>query len=229
MSKIMITGCRSGLGAAFAERLGQAGHDIIPFCSEEGCDVRSPRMTWHGLSGDPPPMDVLINCAGINKIDWLENFEEQDWDDVLDTNAKGIYMMSQWALPRLRETKGTIVNIVSNAAHVPMTCSLAYNASKAAAWIMTQQLARELTKKDGITVFGIAPNKLAGTSMSRYIEARVLQTRGWTAEKAREYQLAALPAGEETPPEVIADFLAFLLDHRDNHRFLTGCVIPYGA
>ena len=46
---------------------------------------------------------------------------------------------------------------------MPMTCSLAYNASKGAAHIMTLQLARELTKKHGITVFGIAPNKLKGT------------------------------------------------------------------
>jgi meso-butanediol dehydrogenase/(S,S)-butanediol dehydrogenase/diacetyl reductase len=229
MAKIMITGSSSGLGYALATALEDDGHDIINFNHENGNDVRNPRMTWEKPGGDPPAMDVLINCAGVNRIDWLENFSEEDWDLVMDTNAKGIFMMSQWCLPSLIASRGTILNIVSNAAHVPMTCSLAYNASKAAAWIMTQQLARELTKKHNITVFGVAPNKLAGTSMSRYIEERVLETRGWSAEQARNYQLAALPAGEETPAEAVADFIVHLLDTKDHHRFLSGVIIPYGG
>ena len=38
---------------------------------------------------------MLINNAGVNLIDWLENFEEDMWDKVMDTNAKGIYMMTK--------------------------------------------------------------------------------------------------------------------------------------
>jgi NAD(P)-dependent dehydrogenase (short-subunit alcohol dehydrogenase family) len=219
-SKILVTGQSSGLGFAIAKALEDDGHEIIPFSG----DVRKPRD-----QPLPDALDVLINCAGVNRIDWLEDVSEADWDEVMDTNAKGIFMMTQWALPRLIESKGVVINIVSNAAHVPMTCSLAYNASKAAAWIMTQQLARELTKKHGITVLGIASNKLAGTGMSRYIEERVLETRGWTAEQARNYQLAALPAGTETPLEAVAGLIAYLLDDKENHRYLTGCIIPYGG
>jgi meso-butanediol dehydrogenase/(S,S)-butanediol dehydrogenase/diacetyl reductase len=147
----------------------------------------------------------------------------------MDINAKGIFMMTRWALPALAKSRGTIVNIVSNAAHIPMTCSLAYNASKGAAHIMTMQLARELTKKHGITVFGIAPNKLAGTEMSLDIEQQVVVQRGWTAEAARQYQLAALLPGEETPPARVAELVTWLLSQRDRHRFLSGTVIPYGA
>jgi len=226
MSTIMITGSGSGLGLTLSAHLEAYGHTVLPFDHDQGNDVRDPYYKG-GLF--PPGMDVLINCAGINRIDWLENFSDADWDDVMDTNAKGIFKMSQWALPSLIESRGTIVNIVSNAAHIPMTGSLAYNASKAAAHIMTLQLARELTKKHGITVFGIAPNKLAGTGMSRYIEKRVPITRGWTAEQARDYQLAALLPGEETPPDAIAEFLAFLLANKERHRFLSGCILPYGA
>lgn len=229
MSKIMITGSGSGLGATIAAHLRDAGHTILDFDHSKGDDVRRPGNSIGYPSATPPPMDVLINCAGVNHIDWLEKFEEADWERVMDTNAKGIFKMSQWALPSLAASRGTIVNIVSNASHVPMTGSLAYNASKGAAHIMTLQLARELTKKWGITVFGVSPNKLAGTGMSRDIEERVLAVRGWTAEQARQYQLAALPAGEETPPGAIAEFLTFLLAFKDRHRFLTGTVIPYGA
>lgn len=220
---ILITGSSSGLGAALAEVVGGR---VYHFDHYQGHDVRDPQRTY----GDcPRDLEVLINCAGVNKTNWLENVADTDWDEVMDVNAKGIFKMAQWALPALIRSKGTIVNIVSNAAHMPMTCSLAYNASKGAAHIMTLQLARELTKKYGITVFGVAPNKMAGTGMSRDIERQVVEQRGWTPEQAQAYQLAALLAGEETPPRAVAEFIAFLLSERYRHKYLSGCVLPYGA
>ncbi len=172
------------------------------------------------------PYDILINCAGVNEINFLEDLEEEEWDKVMDVNAKGIYLVTKAFLPQLKG--GTILNIVSNASHMPMTSSLAYNASKGAAHIMTLQMARELGPKHGITVFGISPNKLSGTGMSEYIDRRVCETRGWTEEEARSYQLKSLPAGEETPPELLAEFIAFLLSSKERHRFLAGTIIPYG-
>jgi NAD(P)-dependent dehydrogenase (short-subunit alcohol dehydrogenase family) len=126
-------------------------------------------------------------------------------------------------------SKGTILNIVSNASHMPMTTSLAYNASKGAAHIMTLQMARELSKAHGITVFGISPNKLRGTEMSKDIEDQVVALRGWTPEYAKQYQLASLLAGEETDPDALAEFVAFLLSSKQRHKYLTGCILPYGA
>lgn len=205
------------------DELQNQGHTVIDFNLENGDDVRKAK-TASSIN-----VDVLINNAGVNIINWLENFEESDWDKVMDTNAKGIYMMTKACLPSLIENKGTVLNIVSNAAHMPMTCSLAYNASKGAAHIMTLQLARELTKKHGITVFGIAPNKLSGTGMSDDIDDQVVATRGWTKKYAQEYQLNGLLTGEETPPKRLAEFVAYLLQTKEHHKYLTGCIIPYGA
>ena len=224
MSNILITGTGKGLGKAMKEELEKQGHSIIDYNLEDGNDVRTTKdlIMWENI-------DVLINNAGVNLIDWLENFEEDMWDKVMDTNAKGIYMMTKACLPSLIRRKGTILNIVSNAAHMPMTCSLAYNASKGAAHIMTLQLARELTKKHGITVFGIAPNKLKGTGMSDAIDDQVVKSRGWTKEYAQQYQLNGLLTGEETPPQRLAEFVAFLLQSKEHHKYLTGCILPYGA
>jgi NAD(P)-dependent dehydrogenase (short-subunit alcohol dehydrogenase family) len=224
MSNILITGTGKGLGKAMKEELEKQGHSIIDYNLEDGNDVRTTKdlIMWENI-------DVLINNAGVNLIDWLENFEEDMWDKVMDTNAKGIYMMTKACLPSLIRRKGTVLNIVSNAAHMPMTCSLAYNASKGAAHIMTLQLARELTKKHGITVFGIAPNKLKGTGMSDAIDDQVVKTRGWTKEYAQQYQLNGLLTGEETPPQRLAEFVAFLLQSKEHHKYLTGCILPYGA
>lgn len=222
---IMITGSSSGLGAAMAKALSAGGHTVVPFDILLGHDVRDPQGTY----GDCPRIDALINCAGINITGWLQDVTNDEWDIVMDVNAKGIYKMTQWALLHLTAASGTVLNIVSNASHMPMTTSAAYNASKGAAHILTLQLARELSKKNGITVFGISPNKLAGTEMSKDIEEQVVRHRGWTAEYARQYQLNALLAGEETDPAQLADFVAYLFTSKDHHKFLTGCILPYGA
>jgi len=228
MSNILITGAANGLGAAMATALKQTGHRVTMFDIEYGDDVLHPDQNeiYNHMGGK---LDVLINCAGVNIINWLQDFTEEDWDKVMGVNSKGIYMMTRACLPMLIESRGTVVNIVSNAAHMPMTCSLAYNASKGAAHIMTLQLARELTKAHGITVFGIAPNKLHGTGMSDSIDEQVVATRGWTKEFAQEYQLKGLLTGEETPPQLVAEFLAYLLQNKEHHKYLTGTILPYGA
>ncbi len=225
MSEILVTGSSSGLGAALVGALREAGHKVHPFDVKLGDDVRHPLRRAFPFTR----LDVLINCAGINLINWLENFTEEEWDQVMDVNAKGIFIMTKALLPRLIASKGTVVNIVSNAAHMPMTCSLAYNASKGAAHIMTMQLARELTKRHGITVFGVAPNKMAGTEMSDDIDRQVVATRGWTPEYAKQYQLNGLLCGEETPTETVAEFVAFLLQSKERHKHLSGCILPYGV
>lgn len=226
MSNIIVTGSFSGLGAKICDRLVMDGHLVVPWDIKSGQNVCEPEAVH---PTPPNDLDVLINCAGVNITGWLENYSEHDWNEVMNVNAKGIFKMSQWALPALRRNKGTILNIVSNASHMPMTTSLAYNASKGAAHIMTLQLARELTKKDGITVFGISPNKLRGTNMSRDIERQVCEHRGWTPEFAEQYQRNALLTGEETDPATLAEFIGFLLSSKERHRFLSGCIIPYGA
>ena len=116
-------------------------------------------------------------------------------------------------------------NVISNAAHIPMTHSLMYNASKAAQEIVTRQMARELKE---YCIFGVNPNKLEGTQMSLEIEAQVRELRGWTEEEARRYQLAALPAGVETPPESLAEFIAGLM-RPVHHPYITGCICQYGG
>lgn len=220
MSKILVTGSASGLGAALVVALEAAGHEVLQYDIANGQDVLLPSLS-------APEIDVLINCAGVNRINWLSDVSGDEWDHVMDTNVKGIFRMTQACLPFLKRSKGTVVNIVSNAAHMPMRCSAAYNASKGAALILTKQLARELIV-DGITVFSVSPNKLRDTGMSRSIDEQVVATRGWSLEEAQKYQLAGLLTGEETDPTQCAEFIAFLLSTKERHKYLAGCDMPYG-
>lgn len=220
MNRFLITGSASGLGLAIKQELLRRGKQVFTYDRSNGQDVTSP--------GEVPEVDCLINCAGVNRINWLADVTDDEWDLVVDTNVKGILKMTQACLPSLRANRGTVLNIVSNAAHMPMRCSAAYNASKGAALILTKQLARELIA-DGITVFSVSPNKLSGTGMSRDIDAQVMATRGWTREEAQRYQLAGLLTGKETPPEACAELIGFLLSKKSRHEHLAGCDIPYGA
>jgi meso-butanediol dehydrogenase/(S,S)-butanediol dehydrogenase/diacetyl reductase len=230
MRQVVITGASSGLGAAIKEALlNVSGGDfcVYDLSLTTGVDIRDKMLLQQFRKRHMfGKIDILINCAGVNHIEFIPKLAEEEWDRVMDTNAKGIFLVTQALLPHLKD--GTILNIVSNASHMPMTSSLAYNASKGAAEIMTRQMSRELIKTHNITVFGISPNKLKDTGMSAYIDAKVCELRGWTPEQARNYQLASLPAGEETDPEVLAEFIAFLLSKKERHKYLAGTVIPYG-
>lgn len=236
--RIIITGASSGLGAEIHAQLSGWNsmeelpiiHDWSRYGAENAVDVTSPISIEGAIRKELAPdtqVDILINCAGVNYIDWMPKLTEDDFDYLMNTNARSIFSVTRRLLPHLHG--GTVCNIVSNASHMPMTHSLAYNASKGAAHIMTLQMARELKKTHDITVFGVSPNKLKGTGMSQYIEKRVCELRGWTPEQAAEYQKAALPAGEETDPKRCAEFIAFLLSSKERHKFLNGCIIPYGA
>ena len=65
--------------------------------------------------------------------------------------------------------------------------------------------------------------------MSDSIDDQVTMTRGWTKEEAKKYQLNGLLAGEETPPEMVALFISYLIQDKDHHKYLSGCILPYGA
>lgn len=247
--RIVITGGSFGLGRAIVERfVYNAKHNIFfPnqnisifsldtkenaleksfFVNPIICDVTNKHAVL-SIVEEIEDIDILINNAGVNYINWLEHTPEYEWNKVLNVNAKSIFLCSKYFAPGLKRNKGTILNITSNAAHIPMTNSICYNASKGAAHIMTLQLARELGPQ-GITVFGIAPNKLKGTEMSKYIEGKVCNLRYWTPQEAKKYQLKSLPAGEETDPAALAEFISFILSTKQRHKYMAGTIIPYGT
>jgi NAD(P)-dependent dehydrogenase (short-subunit alcohol dehydrogenase family) len=226
---IIITGASSGLGKLIARFL-YPKNTIIDWSLNTGVDVTSVSSIEKAIIKLPESVKkvhTLVNCAGVNYIDWIPKLTEDDWDRLMNTNARAMFSTVRRLLPMLQG--GTVCNIISNASHLPMTHSLAYNASKGVAHILTLQMARELKKTHDITVFGVSPNKLKGTAMSTYIGHRVRELRGWTQEQADAYQLAALPAGEETNPAQCAEFIGWLLSTKARHKFLNGCILPYGA
>lgn len=221
----VITGGSSGLGACIKKQL---HGDVVDWSwpAVNLQDATHVALAASVVQMDHGKVDVLINCAGVNHLAPICDLAVEDFDAVMAVNARGMFLTAKYLADMMQG--GTILNIVSNASHMPMTHSLAYNASKGAAHIMTLQMAHELFPSHGITVFGISPNKLKNTGMTTAVDAQVCLLRGWTQSQAANYQRSKLAIGEETDPEVLADFIGFLLSKKWRHKYLHGCIIPYG-
>jgi NAD(P)-dependent dehydrogenase (short-subunit alcohol dehydrogenase family) len=92
-----------------------------------------------------PRIEILVNCAGVNSKKPFFDVTEEDWDTVIDINAKGVFLTSQIVGRHMVESgSGSIINISSVSSDPPLSGVFAYSASKAAVNNMTQYLAREL-------------------------------------------------------------------------------------
>jgi 3-oxoacyl-[acyl-carrier protein] reductase len=102
-------------------------------------------------------IDILINNAGVARVQAIDGVGEEDWDYVLDTNLKSCFLMTQAVLPSMRNRKwGRIVNMSSVAAQIGGVIGPHYASSKAGMLGLTHFYAARLAK-EGITVNAIAP------------------------------------------------------------------------
>lgn len=172
----LVTGASSGLGAHFAEVLAKAGASVIIGARRtEALATLSQKIaaaggTIEAISLDVTSVesidaisqviertDILINNAGIARERFMLEMSEDDWDAVMDTNAKGMFLMTQ-AVARgmkARGRGGSIINIASILGLRQGHMVASYAASKAAAIQLTKASALELAR------FGIRVNALA--------------------------------------------------------------------
>lgn len=222
----VITGASSGLGSCLAKLLSKT-HTVVDWSLEKKINV----AVWDDVEAVAKKcghVDILVNCAGYNHLNWIPDFDPTEFDRVMNANCKAIFLTSKVLAGKMH--RGTILNIISTASHIPMTCSVAYNASKGAAAIMTRQMAKELWNTHKITVFGISPGKMKNTAMSNVLDFRVAKLRGMSSIKAaKDYQLSKILTGEEINPEYVAEFAYWLLSKKYRHRHLAGCILEYGA
>ena len=113
-------------------------------------------------------IDILVNCAGVNRQGSFLDITEEDWDFVMTTNTKGYFLYGQAVARQMaqRGSGGSIVNITSRAGIRPTpTNPTHYSCSKAAVEMLTKQMAGELAKFN-IRVNSVAPG-MVETDMNR--------------------------------------------------------------
>ncbi|HUK53445.1 MAG TPA: glucose 1-dehydrogenase [Candidatus Binatia bacterium] len=235
----LVTGAASGIGRAIAARFAREGSVVcLADVDEAGGRAAAEEITHTGGRACFVRVDVsraedcaravaeavaafgalhiLVNCAGIIRRATVTELSEQDWDRVMDVNAKSVFLMSRAALPRLAAAHGAIVNLASGWGVAAGPRAAAYCASKGAVVLLTKAMAIDHGPQ-GVRVNCLCPGD-TDTPMLRQ-EARQLgvSEAEFLAEAARR------PLRRIARPNEIADAAVFLAG--DAARFITGTAL----
>ncbi len=177
----LITGASRGIGLAIAHTVGRMGSKVA-ICARNPERLRAAaaelgfpvlalpadvtRSSDVGLLVDETerllgPVDILVNNAGIGRFAPVQEATEADWDAVLDTNLKAVFLLSRLVAPgMIRRRGGHIVNIASLAGKSAFAGGAIYCASKWGLLGLTQSMAEDL-RPFGIRVTAICPGTVA--------------------------------------------------------------------
>ncbi len=243
MGTAVITGAASGIGRATGKRLAArmnvvatdrdasglattvgeieaAGGNAIAI-EVDVTDSQSVRDMMAKVDQTGDPIEAALFAAGIFIKGPVDTITEDDWDQIIDTHAKGTFLCCQAVLSRMvpRGT-GAIVTMSSDFAVMAVPNAAAYCAAKAAIYSMTKSLALEFAG-DGIRVNALGPGPIdtpilrSGRSDAEYQAARVSIAKG-------------LPLGRLGQPEEVAACADFLLSERA--AYINGQIIhPNGG
>jgi len=238
--RVMVTGVASGIGRATARKVASQGARVAAFdiaadaatlvveeITAAGGDARfwpldvaiesdvrdavAAATDW--LGGGP---DALLHLAGILKGygEHISDFAESTWDDVIDVNVKGSFLMSKYVVPRMEEQgSGVIVLTASGAGVTVGSSSYAYGTSKGGVHGFAMVLRANLADK-GVRVYDIAPGNVTTPMKVTVIE----DTYRRTGDKAHyDMEMAGL-----VQPEGIANVFAWLAS--DDAADVTGTI-----
>ncbi len=215
----VITGGASGIGAAIATTFAAKGArvavlDVQRQAAEAQaqrlgaehialeCDVRSRASIDAAVAAVLDRfgrIDVLVNSAGVVRLAPAGDLAEEDWDLTLDVNLKGTFLMSQAVgAAMLRQQRGKIINLASQAASVALDGHIAYCASKGGVLGLTRVLASEWAGR-GITVNSISPT----------VVLTELGHAAWDGPKG-DTMRELIPTGRFAEPEEIGAVALFL-------------------
>ena len=163
-------------------------------------------------------LDIVVNNAGIIQTGPIVDFAESDWDRVFAVNVKGIFLMSQAAIPYLKKNGGVIINIASVAGKKGFPLMGAYCASKFAAIGLTQSMAAELAASS-IRVNAICPGHVDTAMWFDHLSKSESRRRQYGTDTVEDTYNAIVqdlvPLGREQTAKDIAE-AALYLSRADN-------------
>lgn len=156
-------------------------------------------------------IDFLVNCAGIMKDSLVEDMSLKEWDQVIDANLKGVFLMTKYCIPHLKKSNSPrIIILSSQAAFTGSSMHAHYAASKAGLHGFAYSLAIEMGKYN-MTVNIISPGRIMTDMISNRWDSRISK------------QVNKMPLKRLGKPEEIAVLIAFLCSNEAG--YITGANI----
>ena len=149
-------------------------------------------------------IDILFNNAGIVIGGAIDTISTEDFNRTMAVNVRGVYLVSKYAIPYLKKTKGAIINNSSILALKGVKDRAAYTASKGAVLSMTRAMAADYVE-DKVRINAICPGTTDTPSLKRRIE-----NRGGNYEQIRQQYIARQKLGRLGTPQEIAEGVLFL-------------------
>jgi len=226
----IVTGGSRGIGRAIVQALAREGAKVVFTYAQNKAmaDELANNDTIVGIQADVSNMeqaknlvkkvkerfgriDFLVNNAGITKDKLVALMSEKDWDDVIDTNLKGVFAMTKPTVgAMLRQRSGSILNITSISGIIGMPGQVNYSSSKGGMIAFTKALAKEIARA-GITVNALALG-FVETDMTAVLN-----------DEYKNKALEQIPLGRFGRAEEMAEIALFLLSPKA--QYITGQVI----
>ena len=193
--------------AETAEELSNGGAKV----SSLGVDVTNPEQVDEMVAKaneELDGIDILVNNAGVITMDKIVDVTPEDWDFVMDVNAKGVFLCMRATVPGMLERGGgQIVSVASRPASAATNSSPHYCASKAAVILLTKGLALEVAPT--IRVNCVCPGIVNTEMMDReYVWEE--EMTGEKQESIKERWMSGIPMGRFQEPEHVAGVVQFL-------------------
>lgn len=231
----LVTGASRGIGRDIAIELAKAGANVaVNYAGSEAranevvqeiqslgreafavqCDVANADSVAEMVKQTIDrwgSLDILVNNAGITRDNLIMRMKEDEWDDVINTNLKGVFLCTKAVTRQMMKQKsGRIINISSVVGESGNAGQANYVAAKAGVIGLTKTTAKELAPR-GITVNAVAPGFIT-TDMTDKL-----------TDEIKEGMLKMIPLAKFGEPKDIANAVAFLAS--DDSRYITGQTI----
>lgn len=221
MKQALVTGGTRGIGFAVCRLLIEKGYRVIALYSREGECARAAKEKLRDVDflcadvaseadvrevfGKIASLDLLVNNAGTGLYKLVQDTSFEEWQRVMNVNAGGVFLCTKFAVGKMLEKGGAIVNISSVWGQTGGSMESVYSASKGAVIAFTKALAKELAPMN-ITVNCVSPGVVDTEMMNRF------------NEEERKALSNEIPLGRFAAPEEIAQAVLFLAEN----RYVTG-------